>query len=192
MGTSPASADARGGGGPEMGSAIEFLWFGDCAALVEQDGETVMVGESLKSRRAEAARAKLIAKEKNLASPLGVTRPEIEPLLRAARNRVNSGRNWLFTPDVRAAAHAGRRHMKLRKGAKLLLASDGFLALISDYGAYDAPGLMKAIADKGLAALGKELRAIEEDDASGKKFSRFKKSDDATALFLEWAPAKFV
>ena len=35
---------------------------------------------------------------------------------------------------------------------------------------------------KGLAALGEELRAIEADDTGGEKFSRFKNSDDATAL----------
>ena len=44
-----------------------------------------------------------------------------------------------------------------------------------------SPGLMAAAAGKGLAALGEELRAIEEDDAAGEKFPRFKKSDDATA-----------
>ena len=74
--------------------------------------------------------------------------------------------------------------MTIQNEALLLIASDGFLALASDYGAYDAAGLMAAAADKGLAALGKELRAIEEDDAQGEKFLRFKKSDDATALLL--------
>jgi hypothetical protein len=66
----------------------------------------------------------------------------------------------------------------------LLLASDGFLALASDYGAYSADTLMAAALDKGLAALGEELRAIEAGDTGGAKFPRFKKSDDATALLL--------
>ena len=39
-------------------------------------------------------------------------------------------------------------------------------------------------AHQGLAALGAELRAIEDADARGEKFPRFKKSDDATALLL--------
>ncbi len=41
---------------------------------------------------------------------------------------------------------------------------------------------MTAAATKGLAALGKELRAIEDADPLGEKFPRFKKSDDATAI----------
>jgi hypothetical protein len=67
----------------------------------------------------------------------------------------------------------------------LLIASDGFLALATDYGAYDEMSLVTAAREKGLAALGAELRAIENADAMGEKFSRFKKSDDATALLLE-------
>ena len=44
---------------------------------------------------------------------------------------------------------------------------------------------MAAARDKGLAALGEELRAIEDGDAAAaKNFARFKKSDDATALLL--------
>ena len=43
---------------------------------------------------------------------------------------------------------------------------------------------MMAAKKKGLAALGRELRAIEERDAAGTQYSRFKKSDDATALLL--------
>ncbi len=66
----------------------------------------------------------------------------------------------------------------------LLIASDGFLALTSDYDSYDSAGLLAAAKSKGLAALGEELRAVEETDPLGERFSRFKKSDDATALLL--------
>ena len=172
-----ASEDRRG-------SEIVFLWFGDCAALVQQGDEVVLIGEALEKRKAEAARARKIAKEKNISSAGGVNRPEIEPLLRAARNRINSRGNWLFSPDERAARHATCRTMTVKEGALLLLASDGFLTLVSDYDAYDAESLMAAAKTKGLAALGRELRGIEENDSTGEKFSRFKKSDDATAIFL--------
>ena len=167
------------------GSKIEFFWFGDCTALIEQDGKVEIVGEAIAKRKAEAERARRAAKDKNLPSALGVNRPEIEPLLRAGRNRINSGKNWLFSPDARAAKHVARHAMTVREGARLLLASDGFLALASDYDAYDMPGLMRAASDKGLTALGEELRAIEKSDAAGERFFRFKSSDDATALLLQ-------
>jgi len=172
-------------GRDRRGSQIELLSFGDCTALIEQDGKVEIVGEAITKRKAEAGRAKRAAKDKNLPSVLGVHRPEIEPLLRAARNRINSGSNWLFSPDARAAKHVARHTVTVREGARLLLASDGFLALVSDYDAYDIAGLMQAASGKGLAALGEELRGIEKNDAAGTRFFRFKASDDATALLLQ-------
>jgi hypothetical protein len=164
---------------------VEFLSYGDCAALVQPDGGAVaVVGETFDKRAAEAKRAQAIAKEKNLSPASGLNRPEFLEVLRGTRNRINSGSTWLFSPDAKAASHAARRIVKTSPGTKLLLASDGFLALASDYGAYGADSLMRAASEKGLAALGEELRAIEAGDAGGDKFPRFKKSDDATALLL--------
>lgn len=169
----------------ETDSGLEFLWFGDCAALVKQgDSPVVAVGETMDKRAAEAERARLIAKEKNLSPASGLRRPEFIDALRAARNRINSGNNWLFSPDVRAASHVSRRVVKVQPGSTVLLATDGLLALVSDYGAYSADTLMTAAMDQGLAALGEELRAIEAGDEGGDKFPRFKKSDDATGLLL--------
>jgi len=182
-GTSPASADARGGGGP--GARIEFLWLGDCGAIISDDSGVTVIGETIARRAEESGRARRIAREKNVSSAAPGVRAQFMDHLRAARARVNSGAYWLFTPNKRAAAHARRKIVKVESGALLLLASDGFLALASDYGAYDAAGLVAAAKEKGLAAMGAELRAIEDGDAVGDKFARFKKSDDATALLLE-------
>jgi serine/threonine protein phosphatase PrpC len=165
---------------------VEFLWFGDCAALVKQsDAAVTVVGETFDKRAAEAERARALGKEKNLSPAAGPSRPEFIGTLRSSRNRINSGSYWLFSPDARAASHVSRRVIKAGPGAVLLLASDGFLALASDYGAYSADGLMAAALSKGLAALGEELRAIEAGDVGGDKFPRFKKSDDATALLVK-------
>jgi serine/threonine protein phosphatase PrpC len=166
-------------------AGVEWLWFGDCAALVKQgDAAVTVVGETFDKRAAEAERARKVGKEKGLAPASGLNRPEFIGTLRAARNRINSGHYWLFSPDARAASHVSRRILKIQPGSTLLLATDGFLALASDYGAYSADGLMAAAMEKGLAALGTELRAIESGDVGGEKFPRFKKSDDATALLL--------
>ena len=164
---------------------MEFLWFGDCTALLLQDQSCDIIGDAFDKRGKEAQWARRIAQEKNLSPAPDLNRPEILGALRAARNRINSGSHWLFSPEPRAAAHVSHRTLKAAPGALLLLATDGFLALATDYGAYNAMGLVSAARDQGLAALGEELRAIESEDAQGEKFARFKKSDDATALLLE-------
>jgi hypothetical protein len=125
----------------EHEKGLEFLYFGDCGALIEQSDGLKVVGETLDKRAAESARAAQLGKEKKLAPASALSRPEFISHLRTARNRVNSGGHWLFSPDKRAAAHANRRIVAVEKGAHLLLASDGFLALVSNYGAYDAMGL---------------------------------------------------
>jgi hypothetical protein len=76
------------------------------------------------------------------------------------------------------------RRVPLRAGDGLLLMSDGFSALIDDYGAYDPTALVAAVASRGLAALAEELRGIERADAACARFPRFKPSDDATAIWL--------
>jgi hypothetical protein len=169
----------------ESGPVVEFLWFGDCAAFLKQgDAAVTVVGDNFDKRAAEAERARKLAKEKSLSPASGLNRPEFLTTLRATRNRINSGSTWLFSPDVGAASHVSRRILKAA-GSLILLVTDGFLALASDYGAYSVDGLMAAALEKGLAALGEELRAIESGDSGGDKFPRFKKSDDATALLLK-------
>lgn len=166
-------------------NGVEFLWYGDCAALVKQgDAPVAVVGETFDKRAAEARRAQALAKEKKVSPAAGLSRAEFIADLRVSRNRINSGNHWLFSPDVKAAAHASRRVMKLGPGSEILLLTDGFLALASDYGVYNADSLMAAAHSKGLAVLGEELRAIEADDSGGDRFPRFKKNDDATALLL--------
>jgi hypothetical protein len=167
----------------EAEEGLEFLWFGDCAGLVQQgDAAVTIIGDTFDKRAAEAGRAAKVAKEKN---KLSTDRTHFLDSLRASRNRINSGDSWLFSPDVKAVSHVSRRLVKVAPGAVLLLATDGFLALASDYGAYGVDGLMAAAREKGLAMMGEELRAIEAGDTGGVKFPRFKTSDDSTALLLQ-------
>lgn len=170
----------------ESASGFDALWFGDCAALVKRGGEdAVIVGEAFDKKSAERNGAARLAAKTGLAPAAGVNRPEFLPALRRARNRLNTeGGSWVFGPDPRAAEHAGFARVAAPAGTHVLIGSDGFLALVSEYDAYDVEGLITAALSKGLTALGEELRAIEEADPEGHKYPRFKKSDDATALLL--------
>jgi hypothetical protein len=127
-----------------------------------------------------------MAEAKGLPPAGEVTRAAVLPHLRASRNKANTrAGGWLFSPDPHAADHAGSQRVAAPPGTLVLLATDGFLALASDYGAYDAQGLVEAARDKGLGTLGRRIRAVEEEDADGRRFPRLKKSDDATAVLLK-------
>lgn len=165
---------------------FDALWFGDCAALVKRGpAPAFIVGEAFDRKASERARVAKLAAAKGLTPAADVTRPEYLSALRKARNTVNTERGgFLFGPDARAAGHVQMKRVKAPSGTLVLLASDGFLALASEYERYDLDGLMAAAETKGLATLGGEIRAIEEADPDGVKYPRFKKSDDATAVLV--------
>lgn len=167
-------------------TGFDALWYGDCAALVARPGEPVeVVGEAIAKRALEAERVAKLAASHGLSPAAGFNRPQYLEALRRARNTVNSERGgWLFGPDARAADHVAERSMVAPVGTRILLLTDGFLALASDYHRYDAQGLMAAVVSQGLEALGSELREIESTDAEGRRYPRFKTSDDATAVLL--------
>lgn len=163
---------------------VDFLWYGDCAAVMLSPGEPAeIVGEALARRAREGRYARKLAQGGAVAGA-GV-RETYLPALRAARNTVNTRPGaYLFGPDVEAADHLSEELRQAQPGTLILLATDGFLALTSDYGCYDLDGLVGAAQAKGLAALGAELRAFEDEDPEGRTFPRFKKSDDATAVLV--------
>lgn len=173
--------------GTEQG--FHALWFGDCASLVKCPDEPVaIIGETLAKRELEAARVARLAAKHALAPATGHDRPEFLHALRRARNTVNTEKGgWLFGPNPIATDHVAQRSVGASEGTLVLLATDGFLALVSDYRRYDAESLFAAAVSHGLDKLGKELREIEAADADGRRYPRFKTSDDATAVLLRIA-----
>lgn len=171
------------------GNGLEALWYGDCAALVKRhDERTEIIGEAVERREFEAARVAKLAARHRLSPAAGFNRPEYLTALRRARNRVNSQTGyWLFGPDARAADHVAAKSVGVSPGSLILLATDGFLALVSDYRRYTADTLMEAANTIGLKTIGEELREIEANDSEGRRYPRFKTSDDATALLLRAA-----
>ncbi len=168
------------------GEMLDLLWFGDCAAIVRKPGESaVFVGEVETRRANERARVADLAAKKGVSPAAAGVRDTFLASLRRVRNFVNTERGgWLFGPDPRAAEHVARCALAVPSGTSLLLATDGFLALVTEYARYDAASLLAAAETGGLAALGRELRDIERADPEGERYPRFKTSDDATALLL--------
>jgi serine/threonine protein phosphatase PrpC len=166
------------------GQRMLALWLGDCAALVQRPGEiTQLIGDDFVRRAREGQRAARFAQEFDVAPTTG-KRDAFLPAMRKSRNRVNAAEGrWAFSPDAACADHAQSLAFDALPGTHILICSDGFLSLACDYGRCDVDGLMTA-ALGGLRPVLEEIRAIEEADADGRRFPRFKKSDDATALLL--------
>lgn len=165
---------------------FELLWYGDCAALMLlPDGSTSVVGPALERKAGETSAAQRFLDETGLAPVEALKGDKYLPLFRAGRETVNSpAGEWLFSPVAAASEHVWRARYRAPSGTLLLLCSDGFLALASAYEAMDASDLVAAARDPGLKALGEKLRAVEDGDPEGRRYPRFKKSDDATAVLV--------
>lgn len=161
---------------------IEVAELGDCCLFARADGGAVLtIGSDRAGRAAERdAARRMIAHRATLETP------EVRRLMREARSRYNTpDGQWVFGLDREAAAHARLQRLDIEAPVRALLATDGFAALVEDYRLYDAPGLLEAAGEEGLAALADELRMLEQvEDPDGLSFPRFKQSDDATALLV--------
>src|SRR5438105_697116 len=135
-------------------AALHLLWFGDCAALLRNsNGEFLLFGDILDKREMERDRVERLsrASERGPAEP--AVRDEFLPALRMSRNLVNTGTEWLFAPDAACASHAKSAEAQVTPGTILLLASDGFLPLMSDYGRYTPEQLSGTAQADGLQKL---------------------------------------
>jgi hypothetical protein len=161
---------------------LDVAELGDCCLFARADsGALLTIGSDRAGRAAEQdAARRMIAHRATLETP------EVRRLMREGRARHNTPDGyWVFGLDREAAAHARLQRLDIEAPVRALLATDGFAALVEDYRLYDAPGLLAAAGEDGLAALADELRTLERvEDPDGLSFPRFKQSDDATALLV--------
>jgi serine/threonine protein phosphatase PrpC len=166
---------------------LNIAFLGDSRILVETDDDEVHNFGINPSRSAFETNlaAKMIASRKG--QPLGPA--AVLPELRAVRNLANTPQgHWLLGADPNVGPHVKLASLALSGPATVLLATDGFYALVEDYQRYGDRELIATAQTIGLAALGRELRHIENDDPNGERYPRMKKSDDATALLVRIEP----
>jgi len=165
-----------------MAYGVRGIDLGDCRVFaLEANGTVHVAGGPEGGRDAEAAAA---AQQTDADKPLLQRTATIDMLRRSRASLNREGSHWTFGLDPKCADHARAWAFEFSGPAHVLLMTDGFSVLVDQYGAYDPTGLVRAAVEKGLQELGREIRAIENEDSGGAAHPRFKKSDDATAMLL--------
>lgn len=170
---------------------LDVAFVGDSRVLVETSDDEVHNFGINPSRSAFETKlaAKMIAARKEQTLGVESIRATVLPDLRRSRDTVNTPQGfWLLGPDDAVGVHVSVASLALTGPATILLATDGFYALVEDYKRYGDRELIATAQTLGLSILGRELRHIEDDDPEGEKYPRMKKSDDATALLVRVEP----
>lgn len=174
-----ASAEADG---------LRLSWIGDCRAVLRTGAGRIMAfGATAASEAEEAALVAELARTRG--NPAQRYRdPAALAALRAARAlALQESAARVLAPDPGFLSHVRSEHVRANHAA-LLLMTDGFAACELRYGLHAGPeALMAAAASHGLAPIAAGLRSFEErTDPDGLLKPRWKRSDDATALMLEF------
>lgn len=165
--------------GAGTGASLSLAWLADCACLLLRGEEVERVGPQPDG--AELAHAQAIIDAGHDIMPhrseSGIHH------MRVHRSR-DERRALTVEPHHADAVHYAR--IPVQPGDEIVLMTDGFAALIDDYG-WSTAEFAARLRSEGLHGLAVELRSIEQGDAEGTAFIRFKPSDDATALWLRVA-----
>ncbi|MBM6581674.1 protein phosphatase 2C domain-containing protein [Microvirga sp. BT689] len=170
------------------GSRLDAWTFGDTTAYVRQpDGTVLVLGDAPGLRDAEAAMAAELMRQSGSRPTAILDEPVFLAWLGERRERQRKSGVPAALLSLNPAAVGGLRYetAPCESGTVILLASDGFSALVDLYRAMDAEALMEAALASGLEPLVKLAREIEaERDPDGTLYPRFKASDDTTAILL--------
>jgi hypothetical protein len=170
---------------------LNIAYIGDSRVVIETHDDEIHNFGTNPSRTAFESRlaAKMIARRKSEALGMESIRATVLDDLRRARDTVNTPNGfWLLGADPAVAENVTVTSIALDGPATVLLATDGFYALVEDYKRYGDRELIATAQTLGLSILARELRHIEDDDANGERYPRMKKSDDATALLVRVEP----
>lgn len=169
----------------ELDDVIEFLNLGDLTTLIQmRDGRIRKFGDSavrgLDRQALELLRVELASG----VTPHAARLANIRPCLLGNREL----RNVLPGYDVLDVnvdcTRAERLSCDKSNMADCILMSDGFYRLVDTFGRYSDASLFRAARERGLQDLLEELRAIEAGDPDCIEYPRFKRCDDATALWF--------
>ncbi len=157
---------------------LESATLGDTLAIVRQpDGAISLLGDGAKHAE-EQVRAKRV---------MAMSPDERKKWLQDVRVIHNTPTGyWVFGVQPETAAHIMFQSQPCPPGTRALLVTDGFYRLVSPYGVLTDAQLIERAGREGLGALLTQLRGLEASPADDAKIGRFKTSDDATALLVEF------
>jgi serine/threonine protein phosphatase PrpC len=165
---------------------VEYFLLGDCTLIVQDNnGKPTIIKQTLLDKLDNIAKDEMRKLIVNEGISFTEARQKINSLLIKHRLLKNTPEGyWTLGFDKNAVENSICGCFDFAECKKALLMSDGFSAIFDNYNCVDSDNIISIIEKQGLHQIYKTIRLIEEDDAEVIKFSRFKKSDDASAIIF--------
>lgn len=165
---------------------IEYFILGDCTLFYKLESDFI---KEIKDESLQLLDSQVINKMKKImlnGKGIKEAREDVKDNLVNNRLQMNTNEGyWILGFDEEAIKHSIYNKIKINNNnIQLLLMSDGFSALFNTYEYIDKYNIFKELEKTNLNQLYNLLRKIEDEDKDGFKYPRFKKSDDASAVYL--------
>jgi hypothetical protein len=167
--------------------AFEFLLMGDICLVIEDIEGNIQV---IKDTKLEALDNIAINELRGLMLNEGLSfkeaRESIQELLIRNRLLKNTKKGyWTLEFEKKAVDYCIYDKLPLELINRALFMTDGFYAINTSYKYFSMKDLIAFIDREGLGKLYKKIRNIEDEDRECIKYPRFKKGDDASAIYLK-------
>lgn len=164
------------------GDVLDYLTLADTAIVVDgADGLRVICDTRVEQAAPEAAartREKVIGTPEHRAA---VAQMSVEQL----RWRNVSGGYWVAAADRKAADNAYTGKIAVGDVRRIAIFTDGASRAVDTFGEMDWKTCLDYLQEHGPRGLIRHVREIEAGDPEGRKWPRFKKSDDATVAVIQ-------
>ena len=173
---------------------FEYLLIGDICLVIEDIEGNIKV---IKDTKLEALDNIAVNELRRLIVSNGLSfneaREGIQEILLKNRRLKNTDKGyWTLEFDSSALDYCIYDKLPLESISKVLFMTDGFFAIHSSYNYFSIKDLISFVDEKGLEEVYRILRDIEEEDKECYRYPRFKKSDDASAIYIKYGDVQTV
>lgn len=167
---------------------LEYFVIGDCMMVVKNQKHTkpYIIEDLGKLDQQVLDRMEELYKGGNYKSVIEARYDdEIKNMLSENRLKLNTpGGYWVLSFDEEAIDHGLTGELE-DDNYKILLMSDGYYSMVDKYNQCNYSELVDMTEKMGVKAVYDEIRRIEDEDEDCNKYTRFKKGDDTTCVYLD-------
>ena len=167
---------------------LEYFVLGDSGIAINKNGKINDIIDLAVTYldKVDLESMKKISTEKNI-SVLKARKFIDKQMLKKRLTKNTPNGYWILGDDVKACDNALYGKIKIEKGDLILLYTDGFSQIWNTIFIHSLSDVFSLLnSGKSLENLYQELYDEQEKDAECNKFPRFKKRDDASAIYLKF------